>query len=99
MVQSVLVAVIVTAAVLYSAWLFMPGAARRSAAARLAAFATRCGMGERRSLRLQARLVSHSGCGDCESCKGCSPPSLSKAAAMQQQNAGVETRNGQARGE
>ena len=71
MIQSVIVALIVLAAVVYSAWLLMPASWRRAGAARLADRAARSGLAASRARELQSRLERASGCGECSSCKGC----------------------------
>ncbi len=71
MTQYLIVALAVIAAALYSAWIVMPGAWRRAAAARLAQQANRSGLNREAAHALQRRLESASACGDCASCKGC----------------------------
>jgi alkylhydroperoxidase family enzyme len=73
MVQSVIVALIVAAAALYSVWLFLPAAWRRALAARVARQAGSAGLGSGQVQALQARLERAPGCGDCASCRGCAP--------------------------
>ncbi len=82
MVQQLVVGLIVLAAALYSLWTLMPGAARRTAAAWLASLARRCGVGQRGSERLQAKLAARGGCSDCDSCKGCATPVRPSAAIV-----------------
>jgi alkylhydroperoxidase family enzyme len=73
MVQSVIVALIVAAAALYSVWLFLPAAWRRALAARVARQAGDAGLASGKVQALQARLERAPGCGDCASCRGCTP--------------------------
>jgi hypothetical protein len=74
MTQYLLVGLIVAAAVLYSAWTFMPAAWRRACAARLAAQAARSGLAPAAATTLQLHLERAGGCSDCASCKGCAKP-------------------------
>jgi hypothetical protein len=74
MVQDVIVGVIVLAAAFYSVWMLMPAGTRRAVAGRLASLARSCGLGEQESQRLEAKLSTHSSCGECASCKGCVKP-------------------------
>jgi hypothetical protein len=71
MTQYLIVGLIVAAAMLYSAWTFMPATWRRAGAARLAARATRSGLMAQAATTLQHRLERAGGCSDCSSCKGC----------------------------
>jgi hypothetical protein len=73
MIQSLIAGVMVIAALLYSAWVFMPAAWRRAGAARLARQAGRSGMQAQAARQLQSRLERASACGECASCKGCQP--------------------------
>lgn len=73
MVQSLIVSLIVAAAALYCAWIFMPAALRRAIAARLARQASRSGLDAATARALQSRLERTSACGECASCKGCAP--------------------------
>ena len=74
MIQYLVVSLIVLTAAAYSVWIFLPAATRHAAAARMAGLARRCGLGERQTGRLQAKLAAHSSCGACDSCKGCATP-------------------------
>lgn len=71
MLQTLIVALIVLAAALYTAWIVMPATWRRAAARRLARQASRSGLDQATARRLQLRLESTGTCGDCASCKGC----------------------------
>jgi len=81
MLQSLIVALIVAAALLYSGWIFMPAALRRASAARVARLASRFGLGEHSSQRLRSRLEKTSACSECAQCKGCSSSKLPTRAA------------------
>ncbi len=76
MTQFVIVALIVAAALAYSAWVLMPASWRAAGAARLARGAARSGVAPQQALALQARLERAGGCSECASCKGCAsrPP-------------------------
>lgn len=74
MTQYLVIAAIVLWAVLYSAWSLVPAAWRQAAAARLAAWAGRAGLGRERTRSLQATLARGGGCSACASCKGCAKP-------------------------
>lgn len=74
MTQYLVIAVIVFWAVIYSAWSLMPAGMRRAAAARVAAWAGRAGLGRERASTLQATLARGGGCSACASCKGCAKP-------------------------
>ncbi|MDP3856366.1 MAG: hypothetical protein Q8Q73_01245 [Stagnimonas sp.] len=82
MTQYLIMAAIVLWAVLYSAWAFMPSAARRAAAARISGWARRLGLGEQEARGLQASLAKPSSCGACSSCAGCSKPGVPGSRAM-----------------
>jgi hypothetical protein len=69
--QYLIVALIVAAAVLYSAWTLMPASWRRAGAARVADRATRSGLHARAARELQSRLERAGSCSECASCKGC----------------------------
>jgi hypothetical protein len=71
MIQYLIVGLLVAAAMLYSVWILMPAAWRRTSAARLAAQAARSGLDPHAARELQTRLERASSCGSCESCKGC----------------------------
>lgn len=71
MLQSLVVGLIVGAALLYSVWALMPASTRGLAAARLAGWATRSGMAERKARRLQSTLAGAGSCSECAQCKGC----------------------------
>ena len=71
MVQYLIVGLIVGAALLYSVWALLPAGLRGLAAARLAGWAARSGMGEKRARRLQLTLATAGSCGECAQCKGC----------------------------
>jgi len=73
MVQSVIVALVVVAAALYSVWLFLPAAWRRALAAHVARRAGDAGLDSGKVQALQMRLERTPGCGDCASCRGCAP--------------------------
>ena len=73
MIQSVVVALIVAAAALYSVWLFLPAPWRLALAARVARQAGHAGLGSGKVQALQARLARAPGCADCASCRGCAP--------------------------
>lgn len=75
MTQFLIVALIVAAALVYSAWVLMPAAWRRAAAAHLARRAARAGVAPRRATVLQARLEGAGGCSECASCKACASSS------------------------
>jgi CBS domain containing-hemolysin-like protein len=74
MTQLLIAASIVAAALAYSAWVLMPAAWRRAAAARLARRAVRSGLALERVRALQTRLEGAGGCGECAKCKGCASP-------------------------
>lgn len=76
MIQSLIAAFFVVAALAYSAWVLMPASWRRAAAARLARRAARAGLAKDQARAIQARLERAGGCSECASCKGCagSPP-------------------------
>jgi len=74
MTQYLIIGVIVSWALLYATWVLVPAAARRAAAARLAAWARRCGLGESATENLQAKLAQSSACGECSRCAGCAKP-------------------------
>jgi hypothetical protein len=71
MLQSLIVALAVGAALLYSVWALLPAAVRASAAAGLARGAAHLGMTERKAQRLQSTLASAGTCSECAQCKGC----------------------------
>ena len=71
MIQYLIVGLLVAAAVVYSVWSLMPGAWRRVGAAKVAAQAARTGLDPHAARELQIRLERASGCGSCDSCKGC----------------------------
>ena len=71
MLQYLIVAMIVGAALAYSAWALLPASLRGLAAARLARLAARSGMAETQAQRLQATLTSAGTCSECSQCKGC----------------------------
>ncbi|MFT3721279.1 DUF6587 family protein [Pseudorhodoferax sp.] len=76
MLQNLIVFAIVAAAAVYAVWRWMPAAWRRGAARRLAAGSQRAGLvDDAQAERLAASLAKTSGCGDCESCGSCAPPS------------------------
>jgi hypothetical protein len=73
MTQQIVVALIVALAAVYAAWRWMPGAWRRTLAARIAAGSQRAGLVDaQRARRLAASLARTSGCGACDSCGACS---------------------------
>ncbi|HXD42382.1 MAG TPA: hypothetical protein VN649_17590 [Ramlibacter sp.] len=76
MVEHIIVALVVLAAALYSAWMLMPAGTRRRAASGLASLARGCGLGEQQSQRLRATLSTQASCGQCAGCKGCAKPAL-----------------------
>ena len=69
--QGVVVAMIVALATVYASIKFMPGAWRRSLAARAASLVARWGVSEANSRRVEAKLASGGACGSCETCKAC----------------------------
>ena len=71
MLQSLVVGLIVGAALLYSVWALMPASTRGPAAARLARLARRSGLGEPRAQRLRMKLETAGSCSECAQCKGC----------------------------
>lgn len=71
MTQLLIAALIVAAALAYSAWVLMPASWRRAAAARLARRASRAGLAQESARAIQARLERAGGCSECASCKGC----------------------------
>ncbi len=71
MLQYLIVALVVGAALVYSVWVLLPAGLRGLAAARLAGWATRSGMGEKKAQRLQSTLASAGSCSECAQCKGC----------------------------
>ncbi|MGI9024159.1 MAG: DUF6587 family protein [Burkholderiaceae bacterium] len=73
-IQGVLVAMIVAVATVYASIKFMPGAWRRSLAARAAALVARWGVSEVNARRVEAKLSSGGACGSCETCKACATP-------------------------
>lgn len=73
MAQTLIVALIVATAALYSVWSLMPAGLRRTAASRLARKLSELGAGAQTAQRVEARLASTGGCSDCSSCKGCAP--------------------------
>ena len=78
MVQTLIVALIVAAAALYSVWLFLPAPWRRTLAARVARQAGHAGLDRGQVQALQARLERAPGCGDCASCRGCAPAQVQR---------------------
>ncbi|HWI80755.1 DUF6587 family protein [Ramlibacter sp.] len=74
MTQTIIVALIVAAAVLYTVWTLMPAGWRRAGAARLAQQAARSGMEAETAREWQVRLERAGGCSECASCKGCATP-------------------------
>ena len=76
MLQYLIVALAVGAALLYSVWALLPAAVRVPAAAGLARWAAHLGMTERKAQRLQSTLASAGTCSECAQCKGCArvPP-------------------------
>jgi hypothetical protein len=71
MLQYLIVALIVGVALLYSAWALLPAGLRGLAAARLAGWAARSGMGEKKAQRLLSTLATTGSCSECAQCKGC----------------------------
>jgi hypothetical protein len=71
MVQSLIVGLIVGGAVLYSLWVLLPAAVRRSTAARMARQAARWGLGAPQAARLQSTLETAGACSECAKCQGC----------------------------
>lgn len=69
--QHVLVFVIVAASVTYALLKFMPAAARKAVAARIASWAMRSGLSDVFARRVEAKLASGGACGSCDSCKAC----------------------------
>lgn len=77
MTQLLIAALIVAAALAYSAWILMPASWRRAGASRLARRAAHAGLAQERARAIQARLERAGGCAECASCKGCgSPPPM-----------------------
>ena len=72
--QGVIVAMVVAFAIIYASIKFMPGAWRRSLAARTASLVARWGMSEINARRVEAKLASGGACGSCETCKACATP-------------------------
>ncbi len=72
--QGVIVAMIVAFATVYASIKFMPGAWRRSLAARAASLVARWGVSEANARRVEAKLSSGGACGSCETCKACATP-------------------------
>lgn len=71
MLQYLIVAMIVGAALAYSVWALLPAGLRGSAAARLAGWAARSGLAEPKAQRLQSTLAKAGTCSECSQCKGC----------------------------
>jgi len=71
MLQYLIVALTVGAALFYSVWALLPATVRVSAAAGLASWAAHLGMTERKARRLQATLARAGTCSECSQCKGC----------------------------
>lgn len=71
MLQSVIVALIVGVAVVYSAWVLLPATVRATGAARLARWAAHFGVGASQAQRLQSTLTRAGSCSECARCKGC----------------------------
>ena len=69
--QHLLVFVIVATSVSYALLKFMPAAARKALAARVASWAARSGLSEVHARRVEAKLASGGACGSCDSCKAC----------------------------
>lgn len=75
MVQDLIVAVIVAAALLYALWYWMPKAWRHRVAHRLAAGSRRAGLVDAdRAERLASALAKDTGCGACQQCGPAAPP-------------------------
>jgi len=72
--QGVIVAMVVAFAMIYASIKFMPGAWRRSLAARAASLVARWGASEVNARRVEAKLASGGACGSCDSCKACATP-------------------------
>ncbi len=72
--QAVVVAMIVALATIYASITFMPGAWRRTLAARAATLVARWGVSEANARRVEAKLASGGACGSCETCKACATP-------------------------
>ncbi|HMA10190.1 MAG TPA: DUF6587 family protein [Ramlibacter sp.] len=71
MLQYLIVALVVGAALAYSVWVFLPAGVRGSAAVWLAGWAARSGMGEKKAQRLLSTLATAGSCSECAQCKGC----------------------------
>jgi alkylhydroperoxidase family enzyme len=73
MIQYLIAGLAVAIAALYSAWVFIPASWRRTAAALLARRASDSGLPAATARALQVRLERAPGCGDCDSCRACTP--------------------------
>jgi hypothetical protein len=69
--QLLMVSVIVVVAVTYALLKFMPAAARKAVAARVAIWAAGAGLSAVQARRVEAKLASGGACGSCDSCKAC----------------------------
>jgi uncharacterized protein DUF6587 len=82
--QSLIVAAIVTLALAYAVWHWMPAAYRRKMATWLARAAGRAGLAEHQTQRLADKLGQPAGCSSCDSCGSCSAPNLPQKNMEQQ---------------
>lgn len=86
MLQNLIVAVIVAAALLYAVWYWMPKTWRAGLARRLASGSRRAGLVDaERAERLASALAKDTGCGACQQCGPAAEPCGTRGPAQPRQ--------------